>query len=79
MVLGQRDQTYAMIMAWWNYYPECAYDAIKHLVSESCFGFWEILNISAILLINTGMNLILMTVGIIKIVKIISIQIIHTH
>jgi len=38
--LGQRDQTYAMIMAWWNYYPECAYDAIKHLVSESSFGFW---------------------------------------
>ena len=38
--LGQRDQTYAMIMAWWNYYPECAYDAIKHMVCESSFGFW---------------------------------------
>ena len=38
--LGHRDQTYAQIMAWWNYYPECAYDAIKHLVKESRFGYW---------------------------------------
>lgn len=38
--LGHRDQTYAQIMAWWNYYPECAYDAIKHLVKESWFGYW---------------------------------------
>jgi hypothetical protein len=38
--LGERDQTYTLIMAWWNYYPEYAYHAIKHMVKDSCFGFW---------------------------------------
>ena len=77
--LGQRDQTYAMIMAWWNYYPECAYDAIKHMVCESSFGFGVTLNIFAILLINTGANLILIIVVITTTVNIILIRIVHTH
>jgi len=38
--LQQRDKTYAQIMAWWNYYPECAYNAIKQLVQDSRFGYW---------------------------------------
>ena len=38
--LGQRDQNICYDYGIRNYYPECAYDAIKHLVSESSFGFW---------------------------------------
>ena len=38
--LGRRDITYAQIMAWYNYYPDCAFNAIKQLVKESKFGYW---------------------------------------
>lgn len=38
--LGRREQTYSQIMAWWNYYPEGAYESIKQLVTDSSFGYW---------------------------------------